>query len=192
MRVCAVNATSVGADQLALARCRSAPWPAPRSSDPRASRRRGSRAARRRPAPARSTPLRRDERVGLPVAEGDRAGLVEQQRVDSRPRPRPPGRSSRARCGAPAGPCPRCRWPRAARRSSSGSGTRAARRGSTTGCSASENIANGWRRDGREQEDDREPGEQDVERDLVRRLLARRALDEGDHPVDERLARVGR
>ena len=31
-----------------------------------------------------------------------------------------------------------------------------------------------------------------VERDLVRRLLALRALDEGDHPVEERLAGVGR
>ena len=37
----------------------------------------------------------------------------------------------------------------------------------------------------------REPGEQDVERDLVGRLLPRRALDQGDHPVDERLARAG-
>ena len=47
-------------------------------------------------------------------------------------------------------------------------------------------------RDDREQEDDREPGEQDVERDLVRGLLPLGALDEGDHPVEERLARLGR
>ena len=40
-----------------------------------------------------------------------------------------------------------------------------------------------------EQEDDREPDEQDVQRDLVRRLLPRRALDERDHAVEERLAR---
>ena len=46
------------------------------------------------------------------------------------------------------------------------------------------------RHDG-EQEDDREPGEQDVEGDLVRRLLAVGALDEGDHAVEERLARLG-
>ena len=45
-------------------------------------------------------------------------------------------------------------------------------------------------RHGREQEDDREPGQQDVERDLVRRLLPRGALDERDHPVEERLARA--
>ena len=43
----------------------------------------------------------------------------------------------------------------------------------------------------REQEDDRETGEQDVERDLVGRLLALGSLDERDHPVDERLARSG-
>ena len=42
-----------------------------------------------------------------------------------------------------------------------------------------------------EQEDDRQAGEQDVERDLVRRLLPRRALDQRDHPVDEGLARLG-
>ena len=34
------------------------------------------------------------------------------------------------------------------------------------------------------------PGEQDVERDLVRRLAALCALDERDHPVEERLARL--
>ena len=42
----------------------------------------------------------------------------------------------------------------------------------------------------REQEHDREPGEQDVERDLVRRLLALGALDERDHAVEEALARL--
>ncbi len=44
-------------------------------------------------------------------------------------------------------------------------------------------------RDGREQEDDRERGEQDVERDLVRRLLPLGALDHRDHAVEEGLAR---
>ena len=37
----------------------------------------------------------------------------------------------------------------------------------------------------REDEDEREAGEQDVERDLVRRLLALRTLDEPDHAVEE-------
>ena len=43
----------------------------------------------------------------------------------------------------------------------------------------------------REQEDDRQAGQQDRERDLVRRLLALGALDQGDHAVEEGLARVG-
>ena len=47
-------------------------------------------------------------------------------------------------------------------------------------------------RDDGEQEDDRQAGEQDVERDLVRRLLALGALDEGDHPVEEALTRLRR
>ena len=33
-------------------------------------------------------------------------------------------------------------------------------------------------------------GEQDVQRDLVGRLLPVGALDQGDHPVDEALARL--
>ena len=41
-----------------------------------------------------------------------------------------------------------------------------------------------------EEEDDRQPDEQDVQRDLVRRLLARGPLNERDHPVEEGLARV--
>ena len=45
--------------------------------------------------------------------------------------------------------------------------------------------------DGGHQEDDRQAGEQDRQGDLVRRALALGALDEGDHPVEEGLARVG-
>ena len=41
-----------------------------------------------------------------------------------------------------------------------------------------------------DQEDQRQPGEQDVERDLVRRLAPLGALDEGDHAVEEALARL--
>ena len=44
----------------------------------------------------------------------------------------------------------------------------------------------------RHQEDDGQAGQQDRERDLVGRALALGALDEGDHPVEEGLARVGR
>ena len=40
-----------------------------------------------------------------------------------------------------------------------------------------------------EQEDDREAREEDVQGDLVRRLLTLRSLDEGDHAVEEAFAR---
>ncbi len=42
----------------------------------------------------------------------------------------------------------------------------------------------------RDQKDHREPGDQDVERNLVGRLLPASALDEGNHPVQERLTRI--
>ena len=42
-----------------------------------------------------------------------------------------------------------------------------------------------------DQEDDRHAGEENGEGDLVGRLLPLRPLDEADHPVEERLARVG-
>ena len=44
-------------------------------------------------------------------------------------------------------------------------------------------------RDARQQEDDRHRRQQDVERDLVRRLLPLGAFDQRDHAVEERLAR---
>ena len=47
-------------------------------------------------------------------------------------------------------------------------------------------------RDEHEQEDERERGEQDGERDFVRRLLALRAFDQGDHAVEKGLARFDR
>src|SRR5262245_9296700 len=43
---------------------------------------------------------------------------------------------------------------------------------------------------GSEEEDDGETGEEDVESDLVRRLLALGALDERDHAIEERLPRI--
>ena len=52
-------------------------------------------------------------------------------------------------------------------------------------------MREGLQRHGRQQEDDREHRQQGVERDLVRRLLPVGALDEGDHPVEERLAGPG-
>ena len=50
----------------------------------------------------------------------------------------------------------------------------------------------GLQRDHHDQEDDREAGEQDVQGDLVGRLLALGALDQRDHAVQERLTRIGR
>ena len=44
----------------------------------------------------------------------------------------------------------------------------------------------------RHEEDDRQAGQQDRQGDLVGRALALGALDERDHPVEERLARIGR
>ena len=49
----------------------------------------------------------------------------------------------------------------------------------------------GLQRDDGEQKDDGEAGEQNAERDLVGRLLARCAFDQRDHAVEEGLAGVG-
>ena len=48
----------------------------------------------------------------------------------------------------------------------------------------------GLERDHGHEEDDGEAGEQNVERDLVRRLLTGGALDQRNHAIEERLARV--
>ena len=120
------------------------------ASGPRTARsaRRGSRRSRpRRPnrSLARTTMLRPSGvssaseaswaalgEVVLPHAgrghEGDRLAVPERDGARScraggrrrRRRPRPPGRRAPARWPGPSGPCRRCRWPRAARRSSSG------------------------------------------------------------------------
>ena len=49
----------------------------------------------------------------------------------------------------------------------------------------------GLQRDHGEQEDDGEAGEQDAERDFVGRLLARGAFDQRDHAIEEGFAGVG-
>ncbi len=51
--------------------------------------------------------------------------------------------------------------------------------------------ASGTRRHAGEEEDQGQPHQQDVQGDLVGRLLPRGALHQGDHPVEERLAGVG-
>jgi hypothetical protein len=128
MRVCALKGTNSASNaaRLAPAQAHTSPWPAPRSSGPRASRRRGSPAAPRRPAGARS-PRRGDELRRPAVAEGDGAGLVEQQRVHVARRFDRAAAHGQHVVAAPAGPCRRCRSPKAGRRSSSESGRPAAR-----------------------------------------------------------------
>ena len=49
----------------------------------------------------------------------------------------------------------------------------------------------GLERHDNQDEEDRQPGKEDVQGDLVRRLLARGAFDEGDHVVEERLPGLG-
>ncbi len=82
MRVSAVNGTR-SAPRRSRRGGHNGPWRAPRSTGLRASRRRGWRAPRRgRAGPGDVTD--REEHVGLPVAEGDGAGLVEQQHAVAR------------------------------------------------------------------------------------------------------------
>ena len=47
-------------------------------------------------------------------------------------------------------------------------------------------------RDHRQQKDNRQPGQQDIQRNLIRRLLPLRAFHQRDHAVQKRLAGVGR
>ena len=51
--------------------------------------------------------------------------------------------------------------------------------------------ANGSKRDHRQQEDDGQSGQQDVQGDFIRRLLALGAFHQGDHAVQEGFARIG-
>ena len=134
---------------------------------------------------------RRDELGGLAVAQGDRAGLVEQQRVHVA------GRLDRA---ARHRQHVALHQPVHARDADRGQ-ERADRRGDQTDQQRHQHDdgllrlgvdREGLQRDGGEQEDDREARQQDVERDLVRRLLPLRALHQRDHPVDEGLARLRR
>ena len=111
----------------------------------------------------------RDELRRLPVAERDRAGLVEQQHVDVAGRlDRPARQREHVAADEPvhAGDADRAT---AARRSSSGSAPRAARSASPSRPRVGE-VGERAQRDDDEQEDQRQRGEQDAERDLVRRL----------------------
>ena len=136
---------------------------------------------------------RQGEELGrLPVAERDRARLVEQQRRAVTCRFDGPSPRGRARCGERADPCRRSRSP-----TSSAADRRRDQRDEQR--DEDDHLlfrarvdGEGLQRDDGEQEDDRQSGEQDVERDLVRRLLPFGALDERDHAVEEALARLRR
>ena len=122
---------------------------------------------------------------GLPIAERDRARLVQQEHVDvSRGLHRPTRHGKNVALHEPVHP-----------RDADGREQRADGRrdegdeeGDEDGLGERGAGVEGVRpqgHDGRE-EGDREPGEEDVQRDLVRGLAALGALDERDHAVEER------
>ena len=127
----------------------------------------------------------------LPVAERDGAGLVEQQRIDvARRLDRAAGHRQHVEAHQPVhagdadGGQQRAdggRDQRDEQRDQDDDRHRAARIGDVA-------------RDGRggEHEDDRQADQQDIERDLVRRLLPLGALDQPDHAIEEGRAGRGR
>ena len=128
-----------------------------------------------------------DELGGLPVAEGDRAGLVEQQHVDVAG-----GLDRAARHGEHVALHEAIHAGDADRREQ-----RADRGGDQRDEQRDQDGLRRGRpgvdrerpqRHDRREEGDREACEQDVEGDLVRRLAPLCALDEGDHAVEERLS----
>ena len=125
----AVNGTNVA--QLGGRRARAAvaaASPARRSSALRASRR-PARQWAASASSARRHARARQELAACAVAERDRAGLVEQQRVDVAGGLDRAARLRDAHWPAPAGPCRRCRSPTGGRRWWSESGAPAARPG---------------------------------------------------------------
>ncbi len=131
------------------------------------------------------------ELARLAIADRDRAGLVEQQRVDvARRLDRAPrfgehveahqpvhaGNADRGQQGGDRG---------RDERDEQGRQHRYRDRAAGIGSEARH-------RADRDQEDDREADEQDGERDLVRRLLPLGTLDQGDHAVEEALAGIDR
>ncbi len=133
----------------------------------------------------------RDELTGLTVAERDRAGLVEQQRVhvagsfDGAARHR-----QHVVLDQPihAGDADRRQQP-ADRRRNQAHQQRDQHEHRLRRAGVDRKRL---QRDHRHQEHDGQAGQQDVERDLVRRLLPLGAFDERDHAIEERVARVGR
>ena len=140
---------------------------------------------------------RRMERRRLPVAQRDRAGLVEQQYVHV------PGRLDRAATGrnhirahhaVHAGDADRGQEPADRRRNQAHEeGDEHDDRHGRPGTGRRHRECGEWRqRRRRKQEHQRQHREQDRQRDLVRRPAPLCAFDESDHPVDERVTGVAR
>ena len=142
-------------------------------------------------------PLSREERRGLTVAEGDRAGLVEQQHVHI----------ARGLHGAPghgddvgldhavhAGDANRRQQPPDGGRNETDQQRHQHGDRDGRALSSSVHAVEGERqqRHRRQQEDDGQRRQQNVERNLVGGLLAFGAFDHGNHAVEEGLARIGR
>ena len=129
----------------------------------------------------------RDERGRLAVAERDRARLVEQQHVDVAGRlDGAPGEREHVAADQPvhAGDADRAQQ-RADRGRDERDQQRDEHRDRDVGVGE---LAERPQRDDDDEEHDRQAREQDRQRDLVRRLAPRGALDQRDHAVDERLA----
>ena len=134
--------------------------------------------------------VERQEVRRLAVAQGDGAGLVEQQRVDvTRRLDGAAGHRQHVVLNEPvhAGDADR------REQSADGGGDetdqqRHQHEGRLRGIRVDREGLQG---DDRHQEDDGQAGQQDVQRDLVGCLLPLGAFDERDHPVQERLTRIG-
>jgi hypothetical protein len=139
---------------------------------------------------------RRPEIRRLPVAERDRAGLVEQEHVDvarsfdGAPRSRDDVRLDHAIHSRDAD---RREKPSDRRRNEAHeeSDEHGDRDGPSRARGPHAVEREGEERDRGEEKDDGQRRQKDVERDLVRRFLALCALDHRDHPIEECLTRIG-
>jgi hypothetical protein len=190
MRVCAVKGTN-SAWMPARSRPRRLYFSLASTTMERPSgfRRRARRVARRRPA-ARAHVRRGNELGGLAVAQGDGAGLVEQQRVHvagGLDGASAHGQHVVLHQAVHAGDAD------GREQAADGGGNQAdqQRDQHEDGLRSLGVHGEGLQRDHGQQKDDGQAGEQNAERDLVGRLLARGAFDQGDHAVEEGLAGVG-
>ena len=127
------------------------------------------------------------EARGLAVADGDGAGLVQEQRVDVAG-----GLDGLARLGDDVGLQGAVHAGDADGRQQAADGGRdqadEQRDERRDGDIGPHIVGEGLERGADDDENEREPGQQDRQRDFVGRLLARGAFDQGDHPVEETLA----